>query len=114
MARQHDGISCDFKSCRGCTVQYPTPRPLLCAYLGTLYTFTQLKITLFLKSPFEPVSRVFQSNLPPSLAMAGPIRQPIDIKSLESYLQQQVPEIKTPLDVKQVNSFISPNFLQVC
>jgi aminoglycoside phosphotransferase (APT) family kinase protein len=34
--------------------------------------------------------------------MAGPIRQPIDLKSLESYLQKQVPEIKIPLDVKQV------------
>ncbi|KAH0351136.1 APH-domain-containing protein, partial [Aureobasidium melanogenum] len=33
--------------------------------------------------------------------MAGPIRQPIDIKSLERYLERQVPEIKTPLDVKQ-------------
>lgn len=34
--------------------------------------------------------------------MAGRIRQPIDIKSLERYLDANVPEIKTPLDVKQV------------
>lgn len=34
--------------------------------------------------------------------MAGRIRQPIDIKSLEGYLNIHVPEIKTPLDVKQV------------
>jgi hypothetical protein len=39
--------------------------------------------------------------------MAGPIRQPVDIKSLESYLERQVPEIKTPLDVKQVYQLIS-------
>lgn len=36
--------------------------------------------------------------------MAGRIRQPIDIKSLEGYLDTHVPEIKTPLDVKQVGS----------
>jgi len=34
--------------------------------------------------------------------MAGPIRQPIDIGNLERYIQNNVPEIKTPLDVKQV------------
>lgn len=34
--------------------------------------------------------------------MAGPIRQPIDIKALEKYIEQTVPEIKTPLEVKQV------------
>jgi hypothetical protein len=39
--------------------------------------------------------------------MAGPIRQPIDIKSLERYLERQVPEIKTPLDIKQVNQHVS-------
>lgn len=33
--------------------------------------------------------------------MAGPIRQLIDITSLENYLHKHVPEIKTPLDVKQ-------------
>jgi len=33
--------------------------------------------------------------------MAGRIRQPIDIKSLETYLNANVPDIKTPLDVKQ-------------
>ncbi|KAK3671237.1 hypothetical protein LTR78_008872 [Recurvomyces mirabilis] len=33
--------------------------------------------------------------------MAGPIRQPIDIPSLERYIDKNVPEIKTPLDIKQ-------------
>lgn len=34
--------------------------------------------------------------------MAGPVRQPIDIKNLDKYIQDHVPEIATPLDVKQV------------
>lgn len=33
--------------------------------------------------------------------MAGPIRQPIDLPSLEKFIEQTVPEIKTPLEVKQ-------------
>ncbi|BDD61404.1 hypothetical protein MAP00_006448 [Monascus purpureus] len=33
--------------------------------------------------------------------MAGPLRQPIDIPSLEKYINKNVPVIKTPLDVKQ-------------
>ncbi|KAF3399686.1 Acyl-CoA dehydrogenase family member 11 [Talaromyces pinophilus] len=33
--------------------------------------------------------------------MAGPVRQPIDIQSLEKYIDSNVPLIKTPLDVKQ-------------
>lgn len=36
--------------------------------------------------------------------MAGAVRQPIDIASLERYIQQAVPEIKVPIDVKQVRS----------
>lgn len=35
--------------------------------------------------------------------MAGDVRQPIDIPSLERYLNQNVPEIKTPLEVKQAS-----------
>lgn len=35
--------------------------------------------------------------------MAGEVRQPIDIPSLERYIDQNVSEIKTPLDVKQVS-----------
>lgn len=35
--------------------------------------------------------------------MAGEVRQPIDIPSLERYLNQNVPEIQTPLDLKQVS-----------
>jgi hypothetical protein len=34
--------------------------------------------------------------------MAGVVRQPIDIPSLERYISQNVPEIKIPIDVKQV------------
>lgn len=33
--------------------------------------------------------------------MAGPIRQPIDLDSLSKYIDNHVPEIKTPLSVKQ-------------
>ncbi|KAJ6000406.1 hypothetical protein N7481_000815 [Penicillium waksmanii] len=33
--------------------------------------------------------------------MAGEVRQPIDIPSLERYIDQNVPALKTPLDVKQ-------------
>ncbi|KAJ2905089.1 aminoglycoside phosphotransferase [Zalerion maritima] len=33
--------------------------------------------------------------------MAGPVRHPIDIKALERYLEQNVPEIKTPIELKQ-------------
>ncbi|TGJ79632.1 hypothetical protein E0Z10_g9130 [Xylaria hypoxylon] len=33
--------------------------------------------------------------------MAGHIRHPIDVKALEQYLTQHVPEIKVPLEVKQ-------------
>ena len=34
--------------------------------------------------------------------MAGEVRQPIDIPSLERYIDRNVPALKTPLDVKQV------------
>lgn len=34
--------------------------------------------------------------------MAGAIRQPIDLASLERYIASNVPEIKVPLDIKQV------------
>jgi aminoglycoside phosphotransferase (APT) family kinase protein len=34
--------------------------------------------------------------------MAGPIRQPIDVKSLERYISSNVPDITVPIDVKQV------------
>src|SRR6202044_3782055 len=36
--------------------------------------------------------------------MAGPIRQPIDIPALQRYIEQNVPQIKTPLEVKQVGT----------
>jgi hypothetical protein len=34
--------------------------------------------------------------------MAGIVRQPIDVQSLERFISQNVPEIKTPIDIKQV------------
>jgi hypothetical protein len=34
--------------------------------------------------------------------MAGPVRQPIDIKRLEEYISEKVPEISIPLSIKQV------------
>lgn len=34
--------------------------------------------------------------------MTGPMRQPIDVSSLERYIDGHFPAIKTPLDVKQV------------
>jgi hypothetical protein len=37
-----------------------------------------------------------------SPTMAGQVRQPIDIASLERYVAANVPEIQVPLDVKQV------------
>ncbi|KAI9804004.1 MAG: hypothetical protein M1833_000285 [Piccolia ochrophora] len=33
--------------------------------------------------------------------MAGEVRQPIDVASLEAYIEKNVPDIKTPLEVKQ-------------
>jgi hypothetical protein len=35
--------------------------------------------------------------------MAGPVRQPIDLASLERYIDQNVEQIKTPLELKQVS-----------
>lgn len=46
--------------------------------------------------------------------MAGRVRHPIDVKALERYIEQHVPEIKTPLDIKQVGmlrSRLQPNSL---
>lgn len=34
--------------------------------------------------------------------MAGEVRQPIDLKSLERWIDSNVKEIKTPLQLKQV------------
>ena len=34
--------------------------------------------------------------------MAGVVRQPIDVQSLERYISKNVPEIQVPIDVKQV------------
>lgn len=35
--------------------------------------------------------------------MAGIVRQPIDVPSLERYISQNVPEIQIPVDIKQVS-----------
>lgn len=37
--------------------------------------------------------------------MAGPVRQPIDLPSLERYIDSHVPQIKTPLQLKQVCTY---------
>ena len=42
--------------------------------------------------------------------MAGEVRQPIDIKALEKYIDQNVPQIKTPVDLKQVRQLLSCRF----
>ena len=34
--------------------------------------------------------------------MAGIVRQPIDLQSLERYISKNVPEIEVPIDLKQV------------
>jgi hypothetical protein len=39
--------------------------------------------------------------------MAGVVRQPIDIASLERYITANVPEIKVPIDLKQVEQMQS-------
>ena len=36
--------------------------------------------------------------------MAGPVRQPIDLKKLEKYISKEAPEIQTPLVLKQVRN----------
>lgn len=37
--------------------------------------------------------------------MAGEVRQPIDLPSLERYIDQNVPALKTPLELKQVSDY---------
>ena len=39
--------------------------------------------------------------------MAGPIRQPIDLNSLNRYISDDVPDIKPPIDVEQVSPHYS-------
>jgi len=34
--------------------------------------------------------------------MAGPVRQPINLGSLSSYIENNVPEIKLPITIQQV------------
>jgi len=36
--------------------------------------------------------------------MAGRVRQPIDTRSLETWISRNVPEIEVPLEIKQVRS----------
>lgn len=38
--------------------------------------------------------------------MAGEVRQPINLHSLERYLDQKVPSLKTPLELKQVSEAV--------
>src|SRR4051794_4056090 len=44
---------------------------------------------------------IFNHSPPRIFTMAGTVRQPIDLQSLERYISQNVPEIKTPIDLKQ-------------
>jgi hypothetical protein len=37
--------------------------------------------------------------------MAGAVRQPIDVPSLERYIASNVPEITVPIEIKQVRQF---------
>lgn len=41
--------------------------------------------------------------------MAGTVRQPIDIASLERYITTNVPEIVVPIEVKQVSGMDVPS-----
>ncbi|KAF2265503.1 APH-domain-containing protein [Lojkania enalia] len=41
--------------------------------------------------------------------MAGPVRQPIDVASLERYIERNVPDIKTPISLKQQFGFGQSN-----
>lgn len=43
-------------------------------------------------------------NLGQGRIMAGRVRQPIDVRSLEAWISKTVPEIEVPLDVKQVDA----------
>ncbi len=40
--------------------------------------------------------------------MAGAVRQPIDVASLERYIEKSVPAIQVPIDVKQVCALVAP------
>ena len=75
------------------------PRHLL---LGCTYYFLNsqslCKIYTLFPQSFRTVLSSFYIDI-----MAGEVRQPIDIPSLEKYIDQHVPEVKTPLDVKQVS-----------
>jgi hypothetical protein len=49
-----------------------------------------------------PSSLIPLSTTSANFTMAGVVRQPIDVPSLERYITQNVPQIKTPIDLKQV------------
>ncbi len=59
----------------------------------------------YLGSPHCSIS-LFQDRLDQlhqyKQAMAGPVRQPIDVGSLSNYIENNVPEIKLPILIKQV------------
>lgn len=42
-----------------------------------------------------------------NVIMAGTVRQPIDLKSLSSYIDRSVPEIRLPIEIKQVDGLTS-------
>jgi hypothetical protein len=61
------------------------------------HSFTRWPVTITLPFGFASVFK-----------MAGIVRQPIDIQSLERFISQNVPEIKTPIDIKQVSFPAAP------
>ena len=70
---------------------------------------TAIDICAFMSPVSSPTRQPFlysrQSHRESAFIMAGAVRQPIDIQSLERYLNQNVPDIKTPVEVKQVSFF---------
>lgn len=55
-----------------------------------------------LHNPQNAKSHYILTSLSTKFTMAGIVRQPIDVPSLERYISQTVPEIKIPIDLKQV------------
>ena len=86
--------------------------PRLCAGIGGCWrkpggekiTFRKPNIDLGAVCPHTIVECLYAV----ALNMAGAIRQPIDISALQRYIEQNVPQIKTPLEVKQVRRGASP------
>ena len=59
------------------------------------------------------IQRIHQK---PITAMAGRVRQPIDEAAFSKFLEQNVPQIKTPIELKQVSRVddSSPKLFRGC